>query len=399
MPRTAPSTRRALVVTHSYYLRDTRPRRVATALAEAGWDIEVLCARDKGEPKRERVGAVAIRRLPAQRRRGTKFRYAFEYGSFGALAFGAIAAMHARRNYELVYVFSIPNILVRAAAVPRLRGARVIIDVRDPMPEFFMSKYDLPIDHRLVRAMLTEERLACRYATHVVTVHDAMKDLLLRTGVDADKISVVMNAPDPAMFAGATTQGKRDPDDRTILYAGTVAGRYGLDNVVRAVARLRDRVPGIRMRVVGDGDFVPTLQRLALQLGVHDRVAFDGPVSLDRIPGIVRSSWVGAQPHPDDPLMRYAFATKVLEWCTLGLPVVCSRTEALARAFDDSDVTFVRPGDLDDLCDKLHEAHADPEKLAAKAAHARSSVKRFDWNREKKTLLAVAAGQPAPRRS
>jgi len=399
MPRTAPATRRALIVTHSYYLRDTRPRRVATALADDGWDVEVLCARDAGEPKRERVGAVAIHRLPAQRRRGSRFRYAFEYGSFGALAFGAMAAMHARRRYELVYVFSIPNILVRAAAVPRMRGARVILDVRDPMPEFFMSKYDLPVDHRLVRALLAEERIACRYATHVVTVHDAMKDLLLRTGVAPDKISVVMNAPDPRMFAGAATDVTRDPQDRTILYAGTVAGRYGLDLLVGAVGRLRDRVPGIRLRVVGDGDFVPVLQDLARSLGVTDRVVFDGPVSLDRIPAIVRSSWVGAQPHPDDPLMRYAFATKVLEWCALGLPVVCSRTQALARAFDDSDVTFVRPGDLDDLCDKLHEAHADPEKLAAKAAHARESVKRFDWNREKKTLLAVAAGQPAPSRA
>ena len=47
-----PGTRRALVVTHSYYVRDTRPRRAATALAEAGWDVEVLCARDEGEPTR-----------------------------------------------------------------------------------------------------------------------------------------------------------------------------------------------------------------------------------------------------------------------------------------------------------------------------------------------------------
>src|SRR5437899_2700889 len=116
--------RRALIVTHSYYLRDTRPRRAATAFAEDGWDVEVLCARDEGEPKRERVGAVAIRRLPARRRRGTKFRYAFEYASFGALAWGAIVAMHARRRYDLVYVFSVPNILVRAAAFPKLRGAR-----------------------------------------------------------------------------------------------------------------------------------------------------------------------------------------------------------------------------------------------------------------------------------
>ena len=381
--------RRVLLVTHSYYLRDTRPRRHATALADAGWDVEVLCARDEGEPRRERVGPVIIRRLPSRRRRGTRFRYAFEYASFGAMAWAAMASMHARRRYDVVYVFSIPNILVRAAMIPKLAGARVILDVRDPMPEFFMSKYGLSIDHRLVRALLAEERWSCRYASRVVTVHDAMKTLLLRTGVPEDKIGVVMNAPDPRVFSAAPSRVPRDPADRTILYAGTVAGRYGVDRVVRAVARLKDEIPGIGLRVVGDGDAVPSLDALARELGIADRVRFDGPVPLDRIPDVIRSSWIGAQPHPDDALMRFSLSTKLLEWCALGLPVVCSRTEALTRTLTDDQVLFVAPGDVDDLCRALRAAHADPPALRARADAAQQAVKRFDWAREKDTLLAL----------
>ena len=394
MPEGSPGrTRRALFVTHSYYLRDTRPRRHATALADDGWDVDVLCARDEGEPRRERVGAVKIRRLHARRRRGSKFRYAFEYASFGAMAWGTMAAMHSRRRYDLVYVFSLPNLLVRAAAIPKLTRARVVLDVRDPMPEFFMSKYKIGMDHRLVRALLAEERISCRYATHVVTVHDGMKNLLLRTGVGEDGISVVMNAPDPRVFGADPSGQQRDVADRTVLYAGTIAGRYGLDLLIRAVARLKAEIPGLRARFVGDGDIVPSLADLAAQLGVADRVAFDGPMSLDRIPQVVRAAWVGAQPHPDDPLMRHSFSTKVLEWCALGLPVICSRTDALARAFTDAEVTFMQPGRLDDLCRALLDAHRDPEALAAKSTRARESVKRFDWSRERRALLAVAAGR------
>jgi len=384
--------RRALFVTHSYYLRDTRPRRHATALADYGWDVDVLCARDDGEPKRERVGAVTIRRLPAKRRRGSKFRYAFEYGSFGAMAWAAMAGMHARRRYDLVWVLSIPNILVRAAAVPKLGHARVVLDVRDPMPEFFMSKYGLPMENRFVRALLAEERLSCRYATHVVTVHDAMKTLLLRTGVAPDKIGVVMNAPDPRVFSAGPSATARDPGDRTMLYTGTVAERYGLDRVIRAVARLREAVPGIGFRVVGDGDAVPSLVDLAHRLGVADRVRFESPLPLDRIPEVVQASWIGVQPNPNDPLMHYTLSTKVLEWCALGLPVVCSRTAANARALGEEDVTFIQPGDLDELCQALLEAHSDPGRVAAKTARAKESVKRFDWAKEKQALLAIAAG-------
>ncbi|MFY9585815.1 MAG: glycosyltransferase family 4 protein [Actinomycetota bacterium] len=390
--RSAGTASRALFVTHSYYLRDTRPRRLATALADAGWDVDVLCARDDGEPRREHVGPIHIRRLPARRRRGSKLRYAFEYASFGAMAWAAMATMYPRRRYDLVWVLSIPNILVRSAAVPKLAHTRVVLDVRDPMPEFFMSKYGLPADDRFVRALLLEERMACRYATHVVTVHDAMKTLLLRTGVDPDKIGVVMNAPDPRVFGDTGPAHARDPDDRTVLYTGTVAGRFGIDLLVRAVAALQDEIPRLRLRVVGDGDVVPGLRNLARELGIADRVSFDGPVPLDRIPGIVQSSWVGAQAHPNDPFMRYSLSTKALEWCALGLPVICSRTDALDRALRDDEVTFIRPGDLDDLVGALRRAHGDPKGLRAKADHARESVRRFDWAREKNKLLAIAAG-------
>lgn len=384
--------RHAIIASHSYYLRDTRFRRHAEALAEDGWDVDVVCARDDGEPPRERLDGIHIHRLPARRRRGTKARYAFEYGSFGAMATATIGAIDARRRCDLVYVLSIPNLLVRSAAIPRLRGARVILDMRDPFPEFFRSKYGLAEDHPLTRALLKEERISCRYASHVLTVIDAMRNLFLRS-VEPERISVVMNAPDPRIFAAAKSEyPSRDPADRTILYAGTVAARYGVDLLVRAVARLKDRVPSLRLRIVGDGDLVPALHTLARELGVSDRVVFDGPVPLHAIPTIVRSSWLGAQPHRIDPLMRYCFSTKVLEWCALGLPVVCSNTDAFVQTFSGDELLFVAPGDLDDVCRRIVDAHDDPHALARRAERAASHVQKFDWKIEREKLLAVAKG-------
>jgi glycosyltransferase involved in cell wall biosynthesis len=249
----------AIVVSHSYYLRDTRFRRHAEALAADGWNVDVVCASEAGQRRRERHNDVEIHRLPARRRRGSKFRYAFEYGSFGAMAAAAIAAIDARDRADLVYVFSIPNILVRAALVPKVRGARVILDMRDPMPEFFRSKYGFGPDHRLVRALLREERMACTYASHVVTVIDAMRNLFLRS-VEPERISVVMNAPDQRIFHAPPGATPRDPEDRTMLYAGTVAERYGVDLLVEAVGRLKDEIPGLKLRVVGDGDAIPTMK-------------------------------------------------------------------------------------------------------------------------------------------
>jgi glycosyltransferase involved in cell wall biosynthesis len=387
--------RRALLVVHSYFLRDTRPRRHAKALADAGWEIDVLCARDEGEPRRERLGPIDIRRLPARRRRGTKGRYAFEYSSFTAMALGTVSVLHLRRRYDLVYVMAIPNLLVRAAAIPHLTRTPIVLDMRDPLPEFFRSKYGLAEDHPAVRALLAEERISCRYATHVLTVIESMRELYLRS-VPPDRISVVMNAPDLGVFT-APPDVRRDPADRTILYAGTVAARYGVDLLVRAVARLRDEIPGIRLRIVGDGDLVPEVRAIAAREGIADRVTLDGPVPLDAMPGVIAGAWLGAQPHRDDPLMRFSFSTKLLEWAALELPFVASATEALTREFRADELLFVEPGDLESLCSQIRRAQADPGALAAVAARAKAAGKRFDASRERAKLLGLLEGLVARR--
>jgi glycosyltransferase involved in cell wall biosynthesis len=365
---------------------------------DAGWEVDVLCARDEGEPRHEHVAGVAVHRLPARRRRGSKGRYAFEYASFGAMALGAIGAMHLRHRYEVVYVFGIPNIIVRSTLVPHLTETRIILDMRDPLPEFFQSRYGFPDDHRAVRALLLEERLSCRYATHVLTVIDAMRDLFLRS-VAPEKITVVRNAPDPRLFSRSGELPARDPADRTILYAGTVADRYGVDLIVEAVARLKDAIPGIRARIVGDGDLVPRLREISRANGIEDRVSLDGPVPLDAMPGIIAGAWLGAQPHRADPLMRYSFSTKLLEWGALGLPVICSATEAIVREFSDEEMMFVRPGDIDTLCEQILEAHRDPDGLARRIERGREAAGRFDWNVERERLLAAVSGVEATGRA
>jgi glycosyltransferase involved in cell wall biosynthesis len=378
------------VLVHSYYVRDTRPRRHATALADAGWDVDVVCARERGESRRERRGRVRIVRLPAERRRGSKARYIFEYLSFTVLASLAVTWRSIVRKPDVVYVLGVPNFLVFAALVPRMLGAKVVLDMRDPMPEFFQSKYGVAPRGLFFRMLLWEEKLSARFATTVLTVHPSMADLYSRTGVPRENIAVVFNAPDPRMFASEAA-ADRDPSDRTMLYAGNVATWYGVDVAVRALGALKDEIPRLRLRIVGDGAQVPALRELAQSCGVGDRVAFERPVPLEVIPSIVRTAWVGVQPNRDDPLMRYSLSTKVLEWCRLQLPVICGETEPLVQLFAPDEVLFHAPGDLDGMIECIRRAHQDPEALAARAARARERVEGMRFEDEMTRLLDVFA--------
>src|SRR5262245_13386436 len=132
--------KRAAVVVFSYYPMDPRPRRAAEALVKEGMTVDVICLREDGaSPPRETVGGVNVRRLPLQRRRGGALGYVVQYLTFLVVSAAILAARSLKRRYHLVHVHNMPDILVVSALIPKGLGARVILDLHDPMPELMTT--------------------------------------------------------------------------------------------------------------------------------------------------------------------------------------------------------------------------------------------------------------------
>jgi glycosyltransferase involved in cell wall biosynthesis len=378
------------IVVHSYYLRDTRPRRHAAVLARAGHEVEVICARDAGETASEDIGGVKVRRLPARRRRGSKFRYLFEYVSFTLLAAGAL--LRRRGRFDAIIVIGVPNFLVASTLILRPRRGRrprVLLDMRDPLPEFFQAKYGIAPGSLAHKILLLEERWSCRIADGVLTVVGSMADLYARS-VDPSKITVVMNAPDTRLFR--VMDVRREPTDRTMLYTGTVAERYGVDLAVEALSVLRADIPGLRLRIVGDGDLVETCRSRATALGVADRVEFLAPVPLDQVPGLIASAWLGIQPNRSDALMEHSLSTKILEWASLRLPVVAGYTAPLEAVFGRDSIWLHEPGDLEDLCRCIREAQIAAD-MSRRLELAQQRAESVDFESQAQKLIAAVEGE------
>jgi hypothetical protein len=60
---------------------------------------------------------------------------------------------------------------------------------------------------------------------------------------------------------------------------------------------------------------------------------------------------------------------------------------------------FVRPGNINTLCERILEAHRDPEGLARRIEGGRAAAGRFDWNVERERLLEAVSGVEASRRA
>src|SRR5712692_1957400 len=171
---------RMCILRHNLYPCDVRVSRQATALLAAGFEVDVLCLGEEGEPRQESVRGVTVHRLPIHHKRGSRARYVVEYLTSLVLSTAALTYLHLRRHYDIVQVSNMPDFLVFAAIAPKLLGAKIVLDLLDPMPELYLAKYGVTENHPMARLLSWQEGLSIRFSNRVVTVTEEFRKLFVK---------------------------------------------------------------------------------------------------------------------------------------------------------------------------------------------------------------------------
>ncbi len=380
---------RVCVIREHYVPQDSRVAREVGALAALGHQVDVICLRDTHQPRVERGPGVTVWRLPLRHSRGRRaVRYLLEYGAFFVLAGGLVTALHLRRRYRLVQVNSLPDALVFAAAVPRLLGARVLLDLQECMPEFFATKFGVDLVHPAVRTIARVERASIRFADLVITPTSQMREAFVARGANPGKITVVMDGADAAVFRPVPEPARGTAF--TLITHGTVEPHYGIDTAIEAVALLREEIPGLRLSVYGDGSDLPRLRRLAADRGVADRVHFSGGfVPIEELVDAIARADVGVVAMRRDPFRDVTLAGKMFDFIAMGKPVVSSWTRAVEQTFGESCVELFESGDAADLAAALRRLAGDPQRRARMAREAAQVAQAYQWPRQREIYAGV----------
>ena len=364
---------RIAVIAHTYYEWDPRVRRQAEAFAARGDQVSVWCLQDEGAAADEDTDGVAVHRIPFPGYQGRRWgRYAQSYARFFGSAGARLLAAHAHERFDVVHVHTMPDFLVFAALLPRLSGAKVVLDMHDLMPDRYAMKFGRPRDGLAVRAIKSIQHAATAFADSVICVNEQQYELLLRDGVPARKLGIVMNGADPKRFYPRKKE-PRIKDQIRIVYHGHVMYRYGVDLAVRALAKARDSDPRLVMRVLGVGDLLPAVHKLANELGLSgDVLRFsDRRVPVDEVAQEVRGAHLGVAPDRDD-VEESVLPTRLVELTAVGVPTIAARTRCVTRYFDDSQLELVDVEDVAQLADAMVRLAGDTarRKSLAKAGLA-----------------------------
>lgn len=386
--------RRAVVIVLSSYPNDPRVRRAAEALSEEGMIVEVICAkRSKEEPARDRFNGVDILRVPFRHRRGGKLGYLFEYLGFLTVCLVLVALRTVTRRYDLVHVHNMPDILVFSALAPKLMGAKVVLDLHDPMPELMQTIFGIDEASKGVRLLKGLEKLSISFADAVITVNKTCRKIFSSRSCPAEKVTVVMNSPDEKVFAfqspPATVRGL-ETKPFVIMYHGALVERHGLGLAVEAISRVRQTIPNIELRIHGDRTaYLEQVLTLVREQGRQDWVHYMGPKTLDQIVEAIDECDLGVIPNQRSIFTLINTPTRIFEFLSRGKPVIAPSAPGVLEYFGNDSLVSFELGDPADLARKVEFVIRHPEEVRQIILRGQEVCLAHRWSRERDCLIGL----------
>jgi glycosyltransferase involved in cell wall biosynthesis len=389
VPRQNTAMIRVCMVAYTFYETDNRVRRYAEALYKSGNHVDAIALKRRGQPSFEVITGVNVTRVQERLidEKGP-LSYLFKLIMFFFRSAWLLTIRHLRKPYQVIHVHSVPDFEVFATIIPKLLGARVILDIHDIVPEFYASKFGVSERSIVFRMLVLLERLSIWYADHVIISNHLWYDKLIHRSVRPEKCTAMINYPDLSIFSRNGT-APSSSGEFVMCYPGTLNWHQGLQLAVEAVSLLRDRAPNLRFRIVGDGPDRERLKEMIAEHHLETQVSIEGFVPIEQVAKIMSSVDLGVVPKRKDSFGNEAFSTKIMEFMAMNVPVVASRTRIDEYYFNEHLVQFFEPGNVSDLAERIFQLMQDPDRRRELCRNGAAFIVDNNWSVKKEEYFAL----------
>lgn len=312
----------------------------------------------------------------------------------------ALIAMHAD-TLELVHVRDPWSAI--AVLAPSGRTHRVVYEANAlpsiELPTNYPSILPATIDK--IREM---ESYCLRQADAVIAVSGVLRDKLVDLGVKPDRITVIPNGADPVPDEQRPPRPD-DAPDRYLVYVGALQQWQGVDQLLRAFARLAD-LDDLHLVICSATrrKRARPFLRFARRLGIDERVDWRFGLRHNEIGAWLTHAECSVAPLTDCPrnVVQGCCPLKVLESMAAATPVVASDLPAVREIVEDGvHGRLVRPDRPAELARAIRVLTEYPEQRAEMGRRGREHIAReLTWEHNRDRLRAVyehvtRAGRPS----
>ncbi|MBN1781753.1 glycosyltransferase [bacterium] len=387
---------RICMLGYTKFEHDARLHRYALTLLEQGHTVDMI---GLGEPIRNEpalVQGVQVYRIYSRDfNESGPVSYLLQLCTFFMKSFFVMTRLQKEKRYHIIHFHNIPDFGVFSTLLARMLGARVILDIHDLVPEFYMRKFQVTEKHGSIVFLKWVERLCCLYADHVITVTEIWRRTLIdRRSVQGPKCSVMMNLPIASHFPRLPFNTHVKGRPFYLTYHGNLAEQTGIDLLIRAVHRIRDRIPELQLQIIGGGREEESYQALARELGLDQRIHFRETVPVIGIADAVRHAHLAVDPKRGGVYAGETLSVKSMEYLALGIPLIVARTMAADYYFPEASVRFFEPDSVESLSEAILDLYDHPAKRKSLYANCDLFNSKYNWNQAGRSYLQLISRLP-----
>lgn len=231
-----------------------------------------------------------------------------------------------------------------------------------------------------------------------ITVNIACKRIFSSRSCPAEKIAVVMNAPDSRIFPFRATGSevftrKQGDQPFVIMYHGSLVERNGLDVAIEALSRVREAIPSAELRIFGPSTpFLERMMETARTKNLRESVRYLGSRRLEDLVTEIDNCDLGVIPNHRNTFTEINTPTRIFEYLALGKPVIAPSTSGIQDYFSKESLLFFEPGDPGDLARQIEYAFSHPREVHETVRRAQQVFLEHTWARERETLVGSVSG-------
>jgi glycosyltransferase involved in cell wall biosynthesis len=216
-----------------------------------------------------------------------------------------------------------------------------------------------------------------------LTISDSSKLELIQRGISSGQITVIPNGISESYYI--PQKNDRKAPVPTVLYVGRIKKYKGIQFLISAMLKVREKIPRAELKIVGSGDYLNDLKDLVNRLNLADCVRFTGFISEEEKIKLLREAWVSVYPS-----LKEGWGLTNIEANACGTPVVASNAPGLRDSVIDGQTGLLcRYGDVGDLVEKLIRILSDREFTRKLSQGGLEWSKNFSWDKTTEKVEAL----------
>jgi glycosyltransferase involved in cell wall biosynthesis len=214
-------------------------------------------------------------------------------------------------------------------------------------------------------------------------ISPSTKDDLVKRGIRAERIDVVLCGLDHESFR--VLDGVARFEEPTLIHFGRIRKYKSVNTVINAFAAVKEKLPGARLLIVGDGPEKPSLVAQVDRMGLSGSTEFTGVVSGEKLVELLNKAHVFLNASPKE-----GWGLTVVEANACGLPVVASRRPGLKDSVKDGKTGYlVEYGDVDGFAARALELLTEPSKWRQMSRAGLEWARSLTWDQTGLEMQAI----------